>query len=88
MTVLFSNSALSEYRILDRSAQLHFFRDVRQHVSFSLEGQADFLCAVFLDSAEIDLEFLAREEGVKARIFAFLPAREGSYSTLRVHTKL
>jgi hypothetical protein len=88
MTTLFSNSLLSEYTISDRSAHLHFFRDVQQQVSFHLQEQAEYVCAVFLDAAEIDLHFFAHTEGVKARVFAFLPALGASRSVLKVHMNL
>ncbi|MDR0369705.1 MAG: hypothetical protein LBH96_04265 [Candidatus Peribacteria bacterium] len=88
MTDFFLNSSCKEYTLSDTHAYMYFFRDMEQSVSFHLQGNADVVLAVFLDNSTIHLNFFSEEKGVKARIFAFIPAKYSSRSLLQVQTTL
>lgn len=86
MTEFFLNSSLREYTISDSSSCMYFFRDMKQDVSFHLQEYVDVVFAVFLNNSTINLHFFSEREWVKARVFAFIPAKSNSHSTLKVHT--
>ena len=88
MTDFFFDTVTPSYHISQCVAHMHFFRDQQQSLSFHLGEKSDFLCAIFLDSSDIDVHFFSECEGVKARIFVFIPARSHARSALNVHTKL
>jgi sucrose-6-phosphate hydrolase SacC (GH32 family) len=87
MTTISHNTDTTVYTIRDVSSQIDFFQDVEQTLTIYLEEKADLTYAIFLDSAKIKLTIIAQNPTVKAQIFAFLPSKQASDTSLQVCTK-
>ncbi|MDR0282492.1 MAG: SufD family Fe-S cluster assembly protein [Candidatus Peribacteria bacterium] len=67
---------------------IDIFTDTTTSLTFDLGKEAEFYYAVFLQNSQISLTFITSSGGVKARIFAFVPAVKSGNSSLSVNTKL
>ena len=88
MVEIYHNRTWDHFTINSQSEQIDIFDYTTTSLMFELWEKADFCYAVFLHTSQISLNFVSIAEGVKVRIFAFVPAVVSGNSSLSVTTTL
>ena len=85
--ISYENTDLEQTNTIhEKTSQIQFFENTEQKYTLHLTDQADFVYALFLKNAKIQLSIITKQPQVKAKIFAFLPATEKSTSSLHIET--
>ena len=95
MTKICQNPELKVYEIRESCSQIDIFQNVHQSLDIRLQEGIAFTYAVFLDNSELSLTIATEKKSdlqthsqIKGQIFAFIPAKSASTSSLKVNAVL
>ena len=95
MITLVQNPDRKEYYIQGKQSQIDLFQKKQHTLTIHLSIETSFLYAVFLDDSILDITITTEKNvdssehsSIQGQIFAFIPAKSSSTSSLTVNTVL